>query len=176
MAAAWRTVRALRPSWIAWTAILAIGTAACGGPRVSAPVRDRRTLTADAQRASTLIADSLVRHLHSAVKVEGGSYQPCQTGQPQNFYSSTLTVIAHAGTSVEQYQSQIISELRQLGWAVTVVDVAKLHTFGGPVRHPIDRIRGGGLFGAVNILKIAKSTETIVFVNTACFTTDGDSG
>jgi hypothetical protein len=176
MAAAWSTVRALRRSWIAWTAILAVGAAACGGPQVSAPVRDRRTLRADAERASALIADSLVGHLHSAVKVEGGSYQPCQPGKQQNFYSSSLTVIAPTGTSVEQYQSQIIPELRQLGWTVTVVDVAKLHTFGGPVRHPIDRIREGGLFGAVNILKIAKRTETIVFVNTACSTTVADSG
>jgi len=105
--------------------------------------------------------------------VDGGSYQPCTAGRSQSFYSDSLTMVARAGTTVHQFDSQIIPELRQLGWAVTVVDVAKLHTFGGPVRHPIDRIRDGTLFGAVNVLEIAKKTETIVFVNTDCFTTAG---
>jgi len=159
--------------WVVGTTIIALGTAACGGSADPTHASDRATSRADAQRATRLIAGALVSHLHSRVAVEGGSYQPCTTGRSQSFYSDSLTVVAQAGTTVGQFDSLIIPELRKLGWVVTVVDVAKLHALGGPVRHPIDRIRDGALFGAVNVLEIAKKTETIVFVNTACFTTGG---
>jgi hypothetical protein len=159
--------------WVAGAAVLAVATAACGGSGDPPHANDRVAFRANAERATRLIADALVSHLHSRVAVDGGSYQPCTAGRSRSFYSDSLTVVARAGTTVAQFDRLIIPELRKLGWAVTVVDVAKLHTFGGPVRHPIDRIRDGTLFGAVNVLEIAKKTETIVFVNTACFTTAG---
>ena len=171
--AAQSTIRHWRGLGVAGLAVLAVGAAACGGPDGPAHASDRVTFRASAQRASKLIADALVSHLHSTVMVDGGSYQPCTAGRSQSFYSESLTMVARAGTTVDQFDSQIIPELRQLGWAVTVVDVAKLHTFGGPVRHPIDRIHDGALFGAVNVLEIARRTETVVFVNTDCFTTAG---
>ena len=161
--------------WVAGAAVLAVGTAACGGPGDPAHTNDRVTFRANAERATRLIADALVSHLHSQVAADGGSYQPCTAGRSRSFYSDSLTVVARAGTTVGQFDRLIIPELRQLGWAVTVVDVATLHTFGGPVRHPIDRIRDGALFGAVNVVEIGSKTETVVFVDTACFTTAGAS-
>jgi hypothetical protein len=154
---------------LAGLAAVSLGTAACGGQKASAHASDGQALHADAVRASRSIADSLVNELQSKLTESNGSYQQCTNSQ-RTFYSSTVTATGPAGISVGHYQSQIIPLLRRLGWAVTVVDVARLHTFGGPVRHPIDRIRDGSLFGAVNILKIADKTETIVFVNTNCFT------
>lgn len=160
---------ARRHLWVLCLASVALVAAGCGSSPSAARASSAAGLRAKALRASSTIASSLVGDLGSRLASHGGSLQPCSQRSPLSFYSSTATVTAEAGTSVADYQRQIVPELRRLGWTVTIVDVAKLHTFGGPVRHPIDRIRRGALFGAVNILNIANKTETILFVNTNCF-------
>src|ERR1700733_2106838 len=89
--------------WVAGAAVLAVGTAACGGPADPVHASDRVTFRTSAQRATRLIADALVSHLHSRVAVDGGSYQPCTAGRSRSFYSDSLTVVARAGTTVGQF-------------------------------------------------------------------------
>jgi hypothetical protein len=158
---------ARRPVWTPALLMLALLAAGCG--RSDPPAKSGAAMRSEARQASGAIASSLVGHLGSRILSQGGSYQPCVHSSTRHFYSSVATLTAEAGTSVARYQGQIVPELRRLGWTVTIVDVAKLHTFGGPVRHPIDRIRHGDLFGAVNVLDIGNKTETILFVNTNCF-------
>jgi hypothetical protein len=118
-----------------------------------------------------VIAKTFAGDLKSQLASHGGAYQPCSRGSASTFYSTTATMTAEPGTSVGAYQAQIVSELRGLGWTVTIVNTAKLHTFGGPVEHPIDRIRRGSLSGAVNVVDLAHQVETVLFVNTVCVKT-----
>jgi hypothetical protein len=149
-----------------WLASLALVAAACGA---GTPASTGSEMRAAARQAVNAIARSFATDLQSRLASHGSTYQPCSQRSALSFYSTTATITAKAGTSVSRYQSQIVPELRRLGWTVTVVDVAKLHTFGGPVRHPIDRIRRGSLFGAVNVVAGTHQAETILFVNTKCF-------
>lgn len=151
----------------AWLANLAFVATACGSASPAAP-RPSSDMRVAAVQAVDAITRSFVSDLNSHLASDGGSYQPCSL-RALSFYSRTATITAKAGTSVADYQGEIVPELRGLGWTVTVVDVATLHTFGGPVRHPIDRIRRGSLFGAVNVVDIAGKAETVLFINTKCF-------
>jgi hypothetical protein len=104
-----------------------------------------------------------------------GEYSACSPTAPMVSYGQSLSVQSPTGMSNRSFNRLLVTTLRQAGWKVIVLDVAKIHQIV-PVTHPIDHVSKRGVYGAVNVQTLRKSgTEAVIFLNSACFDASRDA-
>jgi hypothetical protein len=91
-------------------------------------------------------------------------------------FSEAIVVTPDQRYTVPELAQVVLSLLRQGGWSIVPVDMARIHLPLGAKPHPLYKLTKNGLHGAANILEYPQGAEALIFLNTPCFDTDTAPG
>lgn len=153
-----------------------VAVAACGSGHVAA---GRPVPVGQAMRAGTwssavgaqaaALVTAIDRH-HLGRDVQGwGVYSPCAPAARLMSYGQSVSFQSLTGMSAQRLNRLLVATLRQAGWKVTVLDVARISQ-PFPVRHPIDHLSRNRVSGAINVqASKGAGPQALIFLNSACF-------